>query len=48
MQYNYIITPLSRWDGKHMANANKWYYAYTIEGNDIIIHDACHAQNMHD
>ena len=38
---------LNRWDGKHMAHAGKWYYAYTIEGNTIVIYDACHQQNMH-
>ena len=39
---------LSRWKGYHMANTDKWYFAYTIEGNTIIIVDACHAQNMHE
>ena len=29
-----------------MAHAGNWYYAYSIEGNTIVIHDACHAQNM--
>ena len=38
---------LQRWQGYHMANAGKWYYAYTIDGDNIIIEDACHAQNMH-
>lgn len=42
------VPTISRWKGMHMANANKWYYAYTIEGNNIIIHDACHALNMHE
>ena len=39
---------LSRWqnEGWHMTNAGKWYYAYTIKGDTIIIEDACHAQNM--
>ena len=37
-----------RWAGYHMANTDKWYYAYTIEGDTIFIEDACHAQNMHD
>jgi len=32
----------------HMANTDKWYYAYTIDGDTITIQDACHAQNMHD
>ena len=31
-----------------MANTDTWYFAYTIEGDTIIIVDACHAQNMHD
>ena len=37
---------ISRWAGYHMANTDKWYFAYTIEGNTITIVDACHAQNM--
>ena len=37
---------LSRWAGYHMANSDKWYFAYTIEGETITIVDACHAQNM--
>ena len=39
---------MRRWAGYHMANTDKWYYAYTIEGDNITIVDACHAQNMHD
>ena len=31
-----------------MANTKKWYYAYVIDGDTILIKDACHAQNMHD
>ena len=42
------VPTLLRWKGYNMAHANKWYYAYTIDGNTITIHDACHAQNMHD
>lgn len=38
---------LKRWAGYHMANTDKWYFAYTIEGDTITIVDACHAQNMH-
>ena len=38
---------MRRWAGYHMANTDKWYYAYTIEGDTITIVDACHAQNMH-
>lgn len=32
----------------HMANTDKWYYAYTIDGDTITIQDTCHAQNMHE
>ena len=41
---------LKRWQQKgwHMANAGKWYYAYTINDYTIIIEDACHEQNMHE
>ena len=40
---------LSRWleQGYHMANTDKWYYAYIIDGDTITIQDACHEQNMH-
>jgi hypothetical protein len=31
-----------------MANTDKWYYAYTIDGDTITVRDACHAQNMRD
>lgn len=34
--------------GYYMANTDKWYYAYTIDGDTITIQDACHAQNMHE
>lgn len=39
---------LQRWAGYHMAKADKWYYAYIILGDEIVVLDACHAQNMHD
>ena len=41
---------LSRWreKGYLMANTDKWYYAYTIDGDTITVVDACHAQNMHE
>ncbi len=41
---------LKRWQnrGWHMANAGKWFYAYTINNELITIEDACHGQNMHD
>lgn len=39
---------LSRWKGLYMANTDKWYFAYTIDGDTVTIVDACHAQNMHE
>ena len=39
---------LSRWKSYHMANSGKWYYAYSICDDVIIIEDACHEQNMHE
>lgn len=39
---------LNRWKGYYMANTDKWYFAYTIDGDTITIVDACHAQNMHE
>ena len=39
---------ISRWEGYNMANTDKWYYAYTIEGDTITVVDACHSQNMHE
>lgn len=41
---------LSRWkqNGYHMANTDKWYYAYKIAGDTVTVVDACHAQNMHE
>lgn len=39
---------IKRWEGYYMANTDKWYYAYLIDGNTITVIDACHAQNMHD
>jgi len=39
---------LSQWKGYHMANTDKWYYAYRIDGDTIKIMDACHSQNMHE
>ena len=38
---------IARWSDYYMANTEKWYFAYTIEGNTITIVDACHVQNMH-
>ena len=39
---------LSRWEGYHMANTDKWYFAYTITDDTITLVDACHAQNMYE
>ena len=39
---------LMRWTGYHMANTDKWYYAYTFDGDTVTLVDACHAQNMHE
>ena len=37
---------IERWNGYYMANTDKWYFAYSIDGDTITIVDACHAQNM--
>lgn len=39
---------LSRWKNYHMANTDKWYFAYTFDGETVTVVDACHAQNMHE
>ena len=39
---------LESWSNYHMANTDKWYFAYIIDGDTITIVDACHAQNMHE
>ena len=39
---------IRRWAGYHMANTDKWYFAYTFDGETVTIVDACHAQNMHE
>jgi hypothetical protein len=39
---------IDRWKGYYMANTDKWYFAYTFDGETVTIVDACHAQNMHD
>jgi len=38
---------LDRWKGYYMANTDKWYFAYTFDGETVTVVDACHAQNMH-
>ena len=42
------VPTISRWTGYHMANTDKWYCAYTFDGETVTVVDACHAQNMHD
>lgn len=39
---------LERWSDCWMANTDKWYFAYKIEGDEIVVVDACHAQNMYE
>ena len=39
---------LLKWAGFHMANTEKWYYAYIIMDDMIAVMDVCHAQNMHE
>lgn len=39
---------ISRWKGYMMANTDKWYFAYTFDGETVTVVDACHAQNMHE
>lgn len=39
---------ISRWKDYYMANTDKWYFAYKINGETIYIMDACHSQNMHE
>lgn len=41
---------LFRWRtrGYNMANTDKWYFAYTFDGETVTVVDACHAQNMHE
>lgn len=39
---------ISRWKGYRMANTDKWYFAYTFDGETVTVVDACHAQNMHE
>ena len=39
---------IPRWAGLYMANTDKWYFAYKVEDDTVIVVDACHAQNMHE
>ena len=34
---------IRRWQGYHMANTDKWYYAYIILDDMNVVVDACHA-----
>ena len=38
---------LTKWKekGYYMANTDKWYYAYIIDGDTITVVDVCHAQH---
>lgn len=38
---------IAKWAGYHMAHGGKWYFAYRIVDDTIIVEDACHEQNMH-
>ncbi|MBQ0075276.1 MAG: hypothetical protein KBT34_13930 [Prevotella sp.] len=37
---------LPEWAGCYMANTNKWYFAYKVFGDVVVVVDACHSQNM--
>ena len=39
---------VAHWQSYYMANTDKWYFAYTIDGDTITVVDACHTQNMHE
>ena len=39
---------ISRWKGYYMVNTDKWYFAYTFDGETVTVVDACHAQTMHE
>ena len=28
---------IERWNGYHMANTEKWYYAYTFDGEKVVL-----------
>lgn len=36
----------SIWKNCFMANTKKWYFAYKLFDDTVVIVDACHAQNM--
>lgn len=37
---------LPEWEGCYMANTNKWYFAYKVFDDVVVVIDACHSQNM--
>lgn len=37
---------VAQWTNCYMANTKKWYFAYVIVDETIVVIDACHAQNM--
>ena len=37
---------VSKWKGYYMANTKKWYFAYKVFDETVVVIDACHAQNM--
>ena len=37
---------ISKWQGYYMANTKKWYFAYKVFNDTVVVIDACHAQNM--
>ncbi len=39
---------IARWKGYYKANTDKWYFAYTFDGETVTVVDACPAQNMHE
>ena len=38
---------ISQWAGYHMANTDKWYFAYTIDGDTITVVDAYNESVSH-
>lgn len=37
---------MSKWNGMYMANTKKWYFAYIIVDDTVIVMDACQSQNI--
>lgn len=40
------VPTIERWKDCYMANTSKWYFAYKVFGETVVVMDACHAQNM--